>query len=89
MKSADPYTNAVKAFEKSRKKQRLNKLDKYIIGSFVLLILFTVAVLTLISANQGASYDTLITCFFACFGGEVFAAALIKVFKLKEGKDED
>lgn len=57
-------------------------LDKYVIFSISCLLIYTVVaiVITLIC---GVQMDTLTTCFFGFFGGEVVTCALIKIFKLK------
>lgn len=34
----------------------------------------------------GISHDTLTTCFFACFGGELMCTCVLKIF---EGKKDD
>lgn len=65
-------------------KKKLSGLDKYVIFSIALLLIFTVAELV-IATVTGVSHDTLITAFFACFGGEILSCALIKIFKLKRG----
>ena len=59
-------------------------LTKYVIFSITILLLYTVAELV-IGITTGQSNDTLTTCFFACFGGEILSCALIKIFKLKGG----
>lgn len=41
-----------------------------------------------VSSKTGITHDTLTTCFFAVFGGEVVSCALIKIFKLK-GTDNE
>lgn len=61
----------------------LPSLTKFIIFSFAVILIYSVAEL-IISTTSGISHDTLTTCLYACFGGEVLACALIKVFKLKE-----
>lgn len=58
-------------------------LTKFIVFSFAILLTYTVVELVL-SSETGMTHDTLTTCLYACFGGEVLACALIKVFKLKE-----
>ncbi len=58
-------------------------LTKYIVFSFVMILTYTV-IEFVVSAHTGSERSTLTACFFAAFGGEVLAAALIKVFKLKE-----
>ena len=65
--------------------KKLNGLDKYVIFSILLLLLYTVAEF-ISSSVTGLSHDTLTTVYFACFGGEVLSCALIKIFKLR---DED
>lgn len=42
----------------------------------------------IVSSKTGITHDTLTTCFFAVFGGEVVSCALIKIFKLK-GTDNE
>lgn len=63
--------------------KKLPTLTKFIIFSFAVLLLYT-AIEFIFSTISGISHDTLTTCLYACFGGEVLACALIKVFKLKE-----
>ena len=69
------------------KDKKLSALDKYVIFSFSMLIIFTIAEIVL-QAITGTSQDTLITCFFSCFGGELFLCAMIKRLKLKRGDHE-
>ncbi len=59
----------------------------YVVFSMAVLLVFTVAELSL-SHITGTTDDTLITCLFAVFGGEVLTCALIKIFKLKENNNE-
>ncbi len=47
-----------------------------------MLIAYTIAEM-LLSSVCGISNDTLTTCFFGVFGGEVLMCALIKIFKLR------
>ena len=61
---------------------KLSGLDKYVIFSITILLVFTVAEFVTASIT-GVSHDTMITAFFACFGGEILSCALIKVFKLR------
>ena len=68
--------------------KKLNGLDKYVIFSIVLLLLFTVAEF-ITSSVTNFSHDTLITCFYAAFGGEILSCALIKIFKLRGGTDDN
>ncbi len=69
-------------------KKRLPALDKYVIFSFTCLLIFTVAEIIL-QAVTGTSQDTLITCFFGCFGGELLLCAMIKRVKLKRGDSDE
>lgn len=50
--------------------------------SISVLLIFTVAQMVL-TAITGVTQDTLITAFFACFGGELFITAITKWLKLK------
>ena len=58
-------------------------LTRFIVFSFAVILIYSVTELILSTAYE-ISHDTLTTCLYACFGGEVLACALIKVFKLKE-----
>lgn len=66
--------------------KNLPSLTKFIIFSFSVILIYTVVELIL-STAYGIGHDTLTTCLYACFGGEVLACALIKVFKLKGGDE--
>lgn len=67
-----------------RTRRKRKALDSYVIFSITILLIFTIAQM-LITALTGVEQSTLITCFFACFGGELFLCAMIKRLKLKEG----
>ena len=58
-------------------------LTLYVIFSITAIIAYTI-VEQIISTITGISHDTLTSCFYACFGGEILCCALIKIFKLKE-----
>lgn len=73
--------------KESKPNHKLNTLDIYVIFSIISLIVYTI-ISQLMVIRTGASLDTLTTCFFACFGGEILSACLIKIFKLKK-KDND
>ena len=66
-------------------KKKISALDKYVIFSISILVAFCIAEM-IVSSVTGQTHDTLTTCFFACFGGEILSCALIKIFKLK-GED--
>ena len=65
------------------KTKKLSGLDKYCIFSFTCLILFTI-VMIVVQTVTGTTQDTLITCFFGAFGGELLLCAMIKRLKLKK-----
>lgn len=68
------------------KKKKLNKVDKYIIMSVILLLLYTI-VDRVILVKTGLSSDTLTTCFFAAFGTEILSCCVIKSLNIhNEGK---
>ena len=58
------------------------KLSTYVVVSLSLIIIYTVLEF-IFSTITEVSHDTLTTCFYAVFGGEVISCALIKIFKLK------
>ena len=64
--------------------KKISALDKYVIFSISILLIFCIAEF-IVSSITGQTHDTLTTCFFACFGGEILSCALIKIFKLKSG----
>lgn len=70
---------------KAKIKKRLEDmpLSTYVVVSIVMVIIYTIVEM-IVSSFTGVSHDTLTTCFYATFGGEILACALIKIFKLKE-----
>lgn len=64
------------------KSKKLNDLDKYIIFSFGVMIVYSI-VEFIVSTISGISHDTLTTCLYGAFGGELLLCALIKRFKLR------
>lgn len=64
-------------------KNKIPSLTLYVVFSITVLLVYTI-VEQVLSTVTGASHDTLTTCLYACFGGEILACALIKIFKLKE-----
>ena len=70
------------------RRKRTRALDKYVVFSITILLIFTVAQM-IVTAITGTEQSTLITCFFACFGGELFLCAMIKRLKLKEGNKNE
>ena len=65
-----------------KKHRKLNALDIYVIFSIASLVLYTIVSQVLVVVT-GLTLDTLTTCFFGFFGGEIVTCALIKIFKLK------
>ena len=65
-----------------------HSLTLYVLFSILVLIIYTI-VEQVLSTVYGISHDTLTTCFYAAFGGEILACALIKIFKLKGGNSDD
>ena len=61
----------------------MRSLTKYVVFSIALLLIYSMAEFSFAVAT-GQTHDTLTTCMFACFGGEILSCALIKIFKLKE-----
>ena len=75
--------------KRQSKKKKLKALDKYVLFSISVLLIFTITQM-IITALTGVTQDTLITCFFACFGGELLLTAITKWLKLKtESKSTD
>lgn len=72
-----------------KKKSKINKLSAYVIFSIALLVIYTVVTMLVTILRPNYINDTLTTCFFATFGGEILSCALIKIFKLKEEKEND
>lgn len=67
--------------------KKISALDKYVIFSIAMLVIFCIAEMV-VSSITGQTHDTLTTVFYACFGGEILSCALIKIFKLKEGNND-
>ncbi len=73
--------------ENKRKRRRRHSLDRYVVFSLSVLLIYTCVALW--ASFKGVMNDTLTTCVYACFGGEVLSCALIKIYKLKEPGDEE
>ena len=72
----------------NKKKPKINTLDIYVIFSISDLLLYTV-ISQIVAITYNVQLDTLTTCFFAAFGGEILSACLIKIFKLKKTEETD
>ena len=68
--------------ERLQKRKQLPDLDKYIIFSFGVMLLYTI-IEFITSSITGVSHDTLTTCLFGAFGGELLLCAMIKRLKLR------
>ena len=68
--------------------KNISALDVYVTFSILSLVVYTV-VSQLLAINFGVILDTLTTCFFGFFGGEIVTCGLIKIFKLKDVKKEN
>lgn len=71
-----------------RKRKKIPSLTKYVVFSIAILLIYT-TVEFIFATLTGTSHDTLTTCVYACFGGEILSCALIKIFKLKEENNAD
>ena len=69
--------------------KKLHGLDKYVIFSISVLLIYTVAEF-IVSTITGVEHATLSTVLFGCLGApELLGCCLIKIFKLRhEGEDE-
>ena len=63
--------------------KNVKSLDVYVTFSILSLIIYTI-LSQLLAMNYGIILDTLTTCFFGFFGGEIVTCGLIKIFKLKD-----
>ena len=70
----------------NKKKPKINTLDIYVIFSIFVLLLYTI-ISQIVAIFYSVQLDTLTTCFFAAFGGEILSACLIKIFKLKKTEE--
>lgn len=80
-----------KSKQQIQEEKRIHSLTLYVVFSIFCILIYTI-VEQVLSAVSGFSNDTLTTCFFAFFGGEIFLSAFIKIFKLKtsrEGGNDD
>ena len=70
--------------ERLKKLKKLSALDKYVIFSLTAIVIFTIIAIVYQWTSDIELSSTLITCFFACFGGELLSLAMIKRLKLKK-----
>lgn len=74
--------------DQKKRRKRFPSLSAYVIFSICVLLIYTVAELTL-TAFTDISHDTLTTCLFATFGGEILTCAIIKIYKLKGANENE
>ena len=72
----------------STEKKKLSALDKYVIFSFTMIIIFTTIALVYQFKTYQELSSTLTVSFFGVFGGELLMLCMIKRLKLKKGDDE-
>ena len=71
-----------------KRKRKIKSLDIYVTFSIASLIIYTI-ISQIIATKTGMMLDTLTTCFFSFFGGEIVTCGLIKIFKLRDSKKDD
>lgn len=69
--------------------KKMSDLDKYVIFSFTMIIIFTIVALVYQFLTDSELSSTLIMSFYGVFGGELLMLAMIKRLKLKNPKEED
>lgn len=70
-----------------KRKKKLNALDRYVIFSIAVLLIYTVTVLVLAVLGMAVP-DNLTDNLYRAFGGEFLLAALIKIFKIVRGEEK-
>ena len=73
---------------RGKRHKKVPSLTKYVVFSIAILLIYT-TVEFIFATITGTAHDTLTTCVYACFGGEILSCALIKIFKLKEENNDD
>jgi hypothetical protein len=63
----------------------MKKLTKYVVFSISIAIIYTI-IEFIVSTITGVSHDTLTTCVYAFFAGEVVSCCLIKLMNIKRGE---
>ena len=76
-------TNNKKRKRNSNTRKKDNALAKYVTFSLAIVLIFTV-VEFVFSIKTGITHDTLTTCVYGFWGGEIVMAALIKIFKIRK-----
>ena len=68
-------------------KKKLSAIDKYVIFSFTMIIVFTIIALFYQFRTDNEISSTLIMSFYGVFGGELLMLCMIKRLKLKKEDD--
>jgi len=68
--------------ERLQKRKQLPDLDKYIIFSFSVMLVYTVSEFV-VSTITGVAHETLTVSLYGAFGGELLLCAMIKRLKLR------
>lgn len=68
--------------------KNVKALDVYVTFSILSLVIYTI-ISQLLAVYHEVVLDTLTTCFFGFFGGEIVTCGLIKIFKLRDDKDKN
>lgn len=68
--------------------KNISALDVYVTFSILSLVIYTI-ISQLLAINYSVILDTLTTCFFGFFGGEIVTCGLIKIFKLRDNKNSE
>lgn len=66
-----------------RRRQKLNKLDRYLVFCFSSLVIFTIVMIVTYYIKDGVP-DTLIVSFFGAIFGETTGCAIIKSLNIKQ-----
>ena len=61
-----------------------HSLTLYVVFSILVVLIYTI-IEFIVATVTNISHDTLTTCVYGFFAGEVVVCGLIKIFKLKEG----
>lgn len=77
------FEKEIEALETLTKMKKLNTLDKYVIFSLAVLVIYTISAL-IVFGLVGVESKTLTICVFTAFSGEVVQCYFIKRFKLHE-----
>lgn len=78
----------MRANKTRHRRKKISNLTYYVAFSIAVILVYTITELTLAHLT-GMTDDNLNDNFFKVFGGEILLCALIKIFKLKEEKNND